>query len=46
MDYLTQRIARDYGKNRFDGYFVFYAETCLKEDYIEEMIRPSPTVIR
>ena len=37
MDYLTQRIARDYGKNRFDGYFVFDADNLLKEDYIEEM---------
>jgi cellulose synthase/poly-beta-1,6-N-acetylglucosamine synthase-like glycosyltransferase len=37
LDYLTQHIARDYGKNRFDAYFVFDADNLLEENYIEEM---------
>lgn len=37
LDYLTERIAEDYGWDFFDGYFVFDADNLLDKHYIEEM---------
>jgi len=37
LDYLTECITRDYGKDRFDAYFVFDADNLLDENYITEM---------
>ena len=37
LDFLLERIAVDYGKDVFDGFFVFDADNLLDENYIAEM---------
>ena len=37
LDFLTQKIAEDYGEDYFDGYFVFDADNLLDKNYITEM---------
>ena len=39
LDYLTERIAEDYGEDFFDGFFVFDADNLLDRNYITEMNR-------
>lgn len=37
LEFLLEKIKRDYGNEEFDGYFVFDADNILDERYIEEM---------
>ena len=37
LQYLFKKIAKDYGTNTFEGYFVFDADNLLKQDYISKM---------
>lgn len=37
LDYLVNRIKKDYDINTFDGFFVFDADNVLELDFIEEM---------
>ena len=37
LDFLLSRIGRDYGTERYDGYFVFDADNVLSPDYISRM---------
>ncbi|MBE6954175.1 MAG: glycosyltransferase [Ruminococcaceae bacterium] len=37
MQFLTEQIARDYGSDAFDGFFVFDADNLLAPDFIERM---------
>ncbi len=37
LEYLFDRIEEDYGRNSFEGYFVFDADNLLKENYISKM---------
>lgn len=37
LKYLVDCIHRDYGKNAFEGYFIFDADNLLKKDFISRM---------
>lgn len=37
LEYLFDRIEEDYGRQSFEGYFVFDADNLLKKDYISRM---------
>ena len=37
LQFLFDRIEEDYGRQSFEGYFVFDADNLLKEDYISRM---------
>lgn len=37
LNYVLRKIKKDFGRNAFDGYFVFDADNVLSPDYIEEM---------
>ena len=37
LDWLLKNIAKDYGEDAFDGYFVFDADNILDENYVAEM---------
>lgn len=37
LDFLFNKITDDYGKNAFDGYFIFDADNLLDKNYIVEM---------
>ena len=37
LEYLFDKIDKDYGINNFDGFFVFDADNLLKENYITKM---------
>ena len=37
LQYLFDRIEEDYGRDSFEGYFVFDADNLLKKDYISKM---------
>ena len=37
LEYLFDRIEEDYGRESFEGYFVFDADNLLKKDYISRM---------
>lgn len=37
LQYLFNKIEEDYGRNSFEGYFVFDADNLLKKDYISKM---------
>ena len=37
LQYLFDRIEDDYGRNRYEGYFIFDADNLLKKDYISKM---------
>ncbi|HBV51616.1 MAG TPA: N-acetylglucosaminyltransferase, partial [Clostridiales bacterium] len=37
LDFLIQNIYGDFGKQYFDGFFVFDADNLLAENYITEM---------
>ena len=37
LQYLFEQIERDYGRQSFDGYFIFDADNLLKEDYVSRM---------
>lgn len=37
LNYVLRKIKKDFGRNAFDGYFVFDADNVLSLDYIEEM---------
>ncbi len=37
LEYLFDRIEEDYGRQSFEGYFVFDADNLLKRDYISKM---------
>ncbi|MBC5646941.1 glycosyltransferase family 2 protein [Christensenella sp. NSJ-35] len=37
LSYALNAIKRDYGKNAFEGYFVFDADNLLDENYVAEM---------
>lgn len=37
LQFLVERIRRDYGLETYDGYFVFDADNLLKRDYITRM---------
>lgn len=37
LEYLFDRIEEDYGRNSFEGYFVFDADNLLKKNYISKM---------
>lgn len=37
LQYLFERIGEDYGRESFEGYFVFDADNLLKSDYISRM---------
>jgi len=37
LQFLFDRIGEDYGRDSFEGYFVFDADNLLKEDYISRM---------
>lgn len=37
LEFLFDRIEEDYGRQSFDGYFVFDADNLLKRDYISRM---------
>lgn len=37
LQYLFDRIRRDYGIDSFEGYFIFDADNLLKQDYITRM---------
>jgi cellulose synthase/poly-beta-1,6-N-acetylglucosamine synthase-like glycosyltransferase len=39
LDELLQFIARDWGSDAFDGYFVFDADNLLEPDYVRQMDR-------
>ena len=39
LRFLLGSIARDYGRGRYDGYFVFDADNVLAPDYIRQMNR-------
>ena len=37
LDFLLQKIQKEYSKEKFDGYFVFDADNLLRPNYITEM---------
>jgi len=37
LQYLFERIEEDYGRDKYEGYFVFDADNLLKKDYISKM---------
>lgn len=37
LQYLFEKIEEDYGRNSFEGYFVFDADNLLKKDFISKM---------
>ncbi len=37
LQFLVERIRRDYGIGHYDGYFIFDADNLLKHDYISRM---------
>ena len=37
LQYLLEQIARDYGPDAFEGYFIFDADNLLKRDFISRM---------
>lgn len=37
LQFLINKIHKDYGKNAFDGYFVFDADNLLSPDYVTKM---------
>lgn len=37
LQFLFNRIEEDYGRDSFDGYFIFDADNLLKKDYISRM---------
>ena len=37
LQFLVERIRRDFGLERYDGYFLFDADNLLKKDYISRM---------
>lgn len=37
LQYLFERIEDDYGRDSFEGYFIFDADNLLKKDYISKM---------
>ncbi len=37
LQFLVERIRRDFGVDRYDGYFIFDADNLLKRDYISRM---------
>lgn len=37
LQYLFERIEEDYGRDNFEGYFVFDADNLLKKDFISKM---------
>ena len=37
LEFLFERIEEDYGRDNFEGYFVFDADNLLKKDYISKM---------
>ncbi len=37
LEYLFDRIEEDYGRQSFEGYFVFDADNLLKSDYVSKM---------
>lgn len=37
LQFLFEKIGEDYGRDSFEGYFVFDADNLLKEDYISRM---------
>jgi hypothetical protein len=39
LDYLTEHISHDYGRDYFDAFFVFDADNLLDANYISERTR-------
>ena len=37
LEFLFDKIEEDYGRNNFEGYFIFDADNLLKKDYISRM---------
>lgn len=37
LQYLFEKIEEDYGRDSFEGYFIFDADNLLKKDYISKM---------
>ncbi len=37
LQYLVERIRRDYGIDHYEGYFIFDADNLLKQDYVSRM---------
>lgn len=37
LEFLFDQIERDYGRDKFEGYFVFDSDNLLKSDYISKM---------
>ncbi len=37
LEYLFEKIEEDYGRDKFEGFFVFDADNLLKSDYISKM---------
>ncbi|MBO4327172.1 MAG: glycosyltransferase family 2 protein [Clostridia bacterium] len=37
LQFLLENIARDYGENAFEGYFIFDADNLLRSDFVSKM---------